>query len=745
MPNLIAAAAQALAGTQRQPLTPDRVTARSPVRVGPSHQIPTTQTNLFAAADATRAMTVHRNSSVTWSICYRKSADIARIPWCLHRNTPQAAAQTSEDRPEIEDHAFLRLWRAPNPVQKTGRQFRQLLMLYTLVCGEGVILVDTIGPRGKGQPFRLWLVRPDRVQPVPDPWEGISGWIHTDDDGVQTPLSTEQIVQIKLCPDPIDPLRGMSPVISALTEIDSSILSGEYYRNFYLNSAQPGGMVVTAAGLSKPEFDEWLLRWDEQHGGVGNAHRTSLMDRDAKWIATQATMVDQQLVDMVAANRDAVREAFGMSKVILGQTGDVNKASSLAQQEIYARYGLQDLADLLGETANVELIPRYATSMVLPGQRPKLVLKPGEDLIPADVERDNSDRDSRIGAWSAYVDKGADPEEAAQVWGLPVLTFEEPEPAPVMLPGQPGQPVPGQDDQQQDDQDQGDDGEEPAAHTHTHVHGRARLDPQALGDGSKFEDMAHADESWNRILDRLLADWAEAEQAQKADLLDQIEALLAGGGLAALASLEPDLGDTVRLLTAALVAIAAESADQIVEEAEEQGVTLEPVQPEEDDLRSVALLIAMGVASRLVGSARNTAMRVWDPKALDAVGRTVSEVGQGLDALSTDGPRVALGGALTGAQNQGRLATIEGNAQAGVGLVIATEVLDNATCEPCRQIDGTVIGSTADMSGVRATYGGPHGGYIHCKGRERCRGMWRVVWPETGEVGPRRRFGGSTG
>ncbi len=45
--------------------------------------------------------------------------------------------------------------------------------------------------------------------------------------------------------DPIDPYRGLSPLRAAMLDVESSVFASEWQREFFQNSAMPGGVVTT--------------------------------------------------------------------------------------------------------------------------------------------------------------------------------------------------------------------------------------------------------------------------------------------------------------------------------------------------------------------------------------------------------------------------------------------------------------------------------------------------------------------
>jgi HK97 family phage portal protein len=615
MANLIAATARAL---NRRPGTD--VQARAPVAIGPRHQVPTTATNLFAASEATRALHAYRASSAVYSIVLRRASDAARIPWALYRNTPSAEG-VDDNRTEIPDHAMLRVWRRPNPTyQKTGRAFRQIMLMWLDIIGEATAVVTTWGPGRMAQPSELWPVRPDRLAPIPDPYNGIAGWIHTSEDGEQTPLRDDQVLQIKY-PNPLDPLRGLSPVLATMIEIDASILSAEWFRDFYLNSAQPGGIVGTDEHLTRGDMDEWILRWNEQHGGPGNAHRVALMDKGAKWMGSTMSMVDQQFVELNQMTRGHVREAFGMPKTIMGQTEDVNRATADAAQVVYARYGLQDRIDLLGEMANVELLPRYSTARVPAGAPPKYCLEPAEDVVPADREADNAERDSRVGAFAAVVDRGGDPDETLKAFGLPRITVTKP-----ASPPQLGQP----------DDDGGDgrssspggrrgpntppeadpDGTEPTAAARIMrivAQVRDDIDPLDLLDDDDNPDqpLPTLQNSWDLALTALLADYAEIEADIKDGIVAQLEQHLTAAGLDGLERLTVDTTAVAERLQAAMEQVAVEAAADMIDDADADGHRVAEPDLDLEALARAARGVAQILGNRLASSAKGAVLRSW--------------------------------------------------------------------------------------------------------------------------------------
>jgi hypothetical protein len=231
-------------------------------------------------------------------------------------------------------------------------------------------------------------------------------------------------------------------------------------------------------------------------------------------------------------------------------------------------------------------------------------------------------------------------------------------------------------------------------------------------------DPGQIQEDWATALEELLAQWEELSAAQQEELAAQVQAAIEAGNLEALAEIQVDAGPAAEVLAAAMIATAVVSVAQMVGEAASQGVKIPAVAPDEDHLTEVATTIARIMGDSTASTAAREATRVATPgrPGKDVAGLVTEHMKSLSDAWLKD----QLGGALTMAQNHGRLRVMDAGPDAAIS---ASEVLDAGTCAPCREIDGTTFESLADAA---AAYGA--GGYINCLGRERCRGIVIAVW-----------------
>jgi HK97 family phage portal protein len=308
--------------------------------------------NIFGSGSEALLKT-YSSVGTIFAIVDRITTATAAAHWHLYRS-----AKPGQERTEVFVHPALELWKQPNPFYDQS-EFIEAIQQHLDLVGETIWYVGrsnaNIGP-----PLELWPIRPDRVQPVPDPVKFISGWVYTIPGEQPMPWTVAEVIQLKR-PNPLDPYRGLGPVQSILVDIDSERYSATWNRNFFINGAEPGGIIQVDRHLSDAEFEELTTRWQEQHQGVANAHRVAVLEQGT-WVDRKFTQRDMQFEQMRGMNREIIREAFGFPKPMLGATDDVNRANAEAAEVVFARWLIDPRLKRIKRALNEKLLPMYGTS-----------------------------------------------------------------------------------------------------------------------------------------------------------------------------------------------------------------------------------------------------------------------------------------------------------------------------------------------------------------------------------------------
>lgn len=344
-----------------------------------------------------------------FGIVSTRAEAIAQVEWELTRTNPRNKAE----RIPVESHLALDVWNKPNKFTNRHTFVTQWSQHVDLV-GEAFIMPATLNGMA-GAPVELWQVRPDRMNPIPHPTEFLLGWEYQPPDGQAViKLGHEQVDQFRL-PNPVDPHRGIGPVQALLVDLDSSQSAAAWNNNFFQNSAEPGGIIEAAEGLSDDEFNQLSLRWNQQHRGVNNAHRVAVIEH-GKWVPRAFSMRDMQFAELRNVSRDMIREAFAISKVMLGIGENVNRATAEAAWAIYLQMQIKPRLSMLRWWLNNQYLPRF-------GQTARGLQFDFVDPVPEDREAANAERSTKVTAAVALVAAGFDPTEVLEAMGLPAMTF----------------------------------------------------------------------------------------------------------------------------------------------------------------------------------------------------------------------------------------------------------------------------------------------------------------------------------
>lgn len=655
----------------------------------------------------TQTLAAMEAASVVFGIVDRLATSVSLVDWRLWR---KAKSGKPEDRVEVTSHLALDILNSPNEFY-SRQELMEAAQQHQELTGESWLVVGR-DPRARTIPLELWPVRPDRMEPVPSADSFLAGYEYQSPDGERVPLEKDDVLFVRR-PDPTNPYRGLGPIRSVLTDIDSIRYSMEWNRNFFMNSAEPGGIVEIDRRLSDDEFDELVSRWREQHQGTAQAHRVAILEQ-VKWVDRKYTMRDMQFTELRGVTEGGIKLAFGFPKFALGELDDVNRAQGEASIAMYAKWLIVPRLERWKGVFNRRFLPMFGST----GQGLEFdYVSP----VSEDNEAENAARTSKVGAVGVLVPLGFKPKETLAAFGLPDIPFEPP--APPAVPGAPGAVKPKPDPLQ------------------------ALLAPRFRNQAPTDDpELARVQADWEAALAALLAKWPAVTEAQRAEIRSQVEAAVEANDPAALARMSVSTLAGAGLLTAALVELATIAGQRMADELAAQGAPpVEPPPPDEGMLAELATAAVLLLAAGFVGVAAREAVRAFRtpapgtgdvvPKLPGAPSGDLSVadvVDAALAALSDRALRDQLGGALTRAQNVARLETAKAadpDPNAPQIIYVGSETLDGNTCPPCRDVDEFVFPSWIEAWVAYA--GGP---YLWCKGGVRCRGTVRARWnPEAGQ------------
>ena len=297
-------------------------------------------------------MMMYSQISGLYSIVLRIMTSTAKVRWHLYA---RAASGLDEDRVEIMPgkHPALDLWDAPNPFMGQSDLVKRLVQ-HKLLTGEMNAVVGYAG----SLPLELWPIRPDRIQPVPDPYKFLTGWVYTGPSGERVPIELNELIR-SIYPGPIDPYRGISPVKPLFDDLLTQAQRRAWEQAFFTNSARPNGLIQIDKRLDDDEFNEMAARWAEQHRGVNKAHKVAIIEQGSQWVETSMNMQQMQFAELSDADLQRALVAFGMPKFAIGMVDDVNRANADASENFYSKWLIGPQLDDVKDMLNGQVLKLY--------------------------------------------------------------------------------------------------------------------------------------------------------------------------------------------------------------------------------------------------------------------------------------------------------------------------------------------------------------------------------------------------
>ena len=366
-------------------------------------------------SDQSRYLNTMGGVGTLFSIVSRISQATAGVEWCLFRTSTDArrsTATTARPRTEVTKHPALQVWQHPNKFM-SQQLFVEIFSQHMELVGESFWL-----PAQDDRfafPVELWPIRPDKMLEVPSATDFLAGWIYRGPDGERVPLGVDEVIQLK-APNPTNPYRGMGAVQSILTDLDSVRYSAEWNRNFFINGAQPGGIIEVENTLEDEEFNQFQDRFRASHQGVANAHKVLMLEGGMKWQDINFSQKDMQFAELRNVGRELIMEAFGIGKTMLGMTESVNRASAEAAEVIFAKWLIVSRLDRIKGALNTNFLPLFGPL----GEGVEFDYK---SPVPEDLDREASERTSKIEGLVQLIQHFELP-EVLEFLGLPPLVLK---------------------------------------------------------------------------------------------------------------------------------------------------------------------------------------------------------------------------------------------------------------------------------------------------------------------------------
>jgi HK97 family phage portal protein len=157
-----------------------------------------------------------------------------------------------------------------------------------------------------------------------------------------------------------DLTRGFSPYRPIREYIDASEGAIEYNNRFFQNDATPSGIIKLKSGTSSvAQRQNIKAEWLRSFRSANNAHKIGIMDGDMDFMALGSSMKDMAFRDLMDIAERRILSQYGLSKTIIGQTEDVNRATIEGAEYNYTKRVIKPLLDDFTSFLDTQFLPLF--------------------------------------------------------------------------------------------------------------------------------------------------------------------------------------------------------------------------------------------------------------------------------------------------------------------------------------------------------------------------------------------------
>lgn len=246
----------------------------------------------------------------------------------------------------VEQGELFELFRDINPMLSRF-QFWEAIIINLKCKGEAfVVLEGKDGPIEQGEtPKEMWVFGPKGWRPIVDPeTKLISKWkfkfqttLEETERGTVTKeggtdeitFKPHQIIRLYEY-NPEQPIRGLSPLVAALSDIRQDFKSSVFNEAFFDNGAEPGGVLTTKGNLTRDQKKDLKEGWDSKHKGVTKGGRVAVLEGGLEYSSIASNHKEMRFIELKKWSREVVTAVLKVPKAEITIYEDINYATAIA-------------------------------------------------------------------------------------------------------------------------------------------------------------------------------------------------------------------------------------------------------------------------------------------------------------------------------------------------------------------------------------------------------------------------------
>lgn len=180
----------------------------------------------------------------------------------------------------------------------------------------------------------MYRIPPNVIKPVVSAdKKSIEGYAQLTEDG-SFAYGAAEIIHVKL-PNPLNPFRGLAPLVAAFKQVLIDKFSTEHMIRFYQSGARLGGVIETSKDLNKEQMARFQRSFENNYTGKQNHHRTLILPPGMKYSPVEQNPAETSLLEFSKYNREAILSIFRVPPIKVGIMDGANYANARAQLQTF--------------------------------------------------------------------------------------------------------------------------------------------------------------------------------------------------------------------------------------------------------------------------------------------------------------------------------------------------------------------------------------------------------------------------
>jgi HK97 family phage portal protein len=298
--------------------------------------------------------------SISYAEIYRRQSEVRLVIEFLARNISQLGLHLYEllgehDRRRDRTHASIRILDRPNWYTTRYRLFETTVHDMAIYGHAFWIKV-----RKGSDVDSLIPVPPSRVAVAGDLYP--TAYRYTDNGNREIDLPPTEVVHFRYY-DPIDGLRGVSPLETLKAVVTEARASAAARLAFWSNGAKLGGIIQRpreAGKWSVEARERFRTQFAENYTGARNAGRYPVLEEGMTFVPVVSTMVDAESVATQKLSREEVARAYHIPLPMVGILEHATFSNIEQQHKHLYQDCLGPWLEMLSQELELQYMPEFA-------------------------------------------------------------------------------------------------------------------------------------------------------------------------------------------------------------------------------------------------------------------------------------------------------------------------------------------------------------------------------------------------